>query len=299
MTTRIKWLIFVVLLILLMGMAPSGRILESAYAEEIAAIDAVGPAVNEKNYLSPEEYQDSTLSVKIKTGRVLNHTTYLAVYVSIADAKQMRSAMAERYGSKTSTVASVIAKRVNAVTGMNGDYFSMNQHGYLVRQGKQYRNRPDVNYDLMLIDAKGDIHIIRYPTKDAVEGFLANHPSPIINTFNFGPAIIVEGQKQTEIQEVNNGRNKQAQRSAFIQTGPLKYIMVATEGPEDKGSKGLTLYEFIDFIAETFPEAKNAYNMDGGSSASIVYHNQKINSPQNPKKRQLCDILYFVTGEQP
>lgn len=39
-----------------------------------------------------------------------------------------------------------------------------------------------------------------------------------------------------------------------------------------------------------------AYNMDGGGSTTMVFHNEKINSPTNPKIRSLSDIIYFVSA---
>ena len=38
-----------------------------------------------------------------------------------------------------------------------------------------------------------------------------------------------------------------------------------------------------------------AYNIDGGGSTTMVFHNKKINSLTNPKVRDLSDILYFVS----
>ena len=40
---------------------------------------------------------------------------------------------------------------------------------------------------------------------------------------------------------------------------------------------------------------QNAYNLDGGSSCTVVLNNEKINSPSNPKRREVGDCIYFAT----
>ena len=41
--------------------------------------------------------------------------------------------------------------------------------------------------------------------------------------------------------------------------------------------------------------AQIAYNLDGGSSCTVVLNNEKINSPSNPKRREVGDCIYFAT----
>lgn len=75
----------------------------------------------------------------------------------------------------------------------------------------------------------------------------------------------------------------------------LSYLIVATEGPENKGSTGLTMAEFAQLLYDL--GAKNAYNLDGGSSSSVVLNYKKINSLSTGKIRAIGDILYFATAE--
>lgn len=39
----------------------------------------------------------------------------------------------------------------------------------------------------------------------------------------------------------------------------------------------------------------NAYNLDGGSSSTIVLNNKKINALSSGKTRSVSDIIYFGT----
>ena len=83
----------------------------------------------------------------------------------------------------------------------------------------------------------------------------------------------------------------------IAQVGELEYLCICAEGPEDKGSKGLVLEQFAELVASF--GVQNAYNLDGGSSATMVFQGDKINSPNNPKRRPLCDMLYFSSAYVP
>ena len=55
---------------------------------------------------------------------------------------------------------------------------------------------------------------------------------------------MIDGVKTTEFPLKANTPNKETQRIAIAQMGPLSYLVVTTEGPENPGSTGLTLPEF-------------------------------------------------------
>ena len=76
--------------------------------------------------------------------------------------------------------------------------------------------------------------------------------------------------------------------------GPLSYLIIATEGPENKGSTGLTIPEFAQLCADL--GVQQAFNLDGGSSATVVLNNEKINSLSTGKVRSIGDIVYFITA---
>ena len=39
-----------------------------------------------------------------------------------------------------------------------------------------------------------------------------------------------------------------------------------------------------------------AYNLDGGNSTTVIFHNQKINATDKERGRDLSDIIYFATA---
>lgn len=248
-----------------------------------------GAKPNAANYLPDNAgYEDETISVKIETTRAYD-TTIMIARVKLTDPSQIRTTMAGRYGQTGGAFPQVVAERANAVFAINGDYFNYRSTGYLVRQGKLYRSRSDKNLDTLIIDENGDFTIIKDPTKEAVEAF----EGTIVNTFNFGPALIIDGEKVLPVKVMEAGVNNQTQRMAIGQMGELEYICVATEGPENEGSVGLTIEELIDFMYDL--GAKQAYNLDGGSSSAMILNNEKINALSTRKNRPICDMIYFAT----
>lgn len=236
-------------------------------------------------------YEDGSLSVRIETMRE-HETNILVARVKIADPSQLRTAMATRYGGTGTALPDKLAQRVNAVLAINGDFYSFNSIGYLVRQGKLYRDKTNESLDVLIIDENADFHILIDPTPEQTHGF----EGTIVNSFNFGPALVKDGEIVHTTKKLNVGLDKETQRMGIGQVGPLEYICVATEGPEQKGSDGLTIPEFAQLMKDL--GAVQAYNLDGGSSSAMMLGGEKINARSSKKMRPICDILYFSTLEQ-
>jgi len=242
-----------------------------------------------ENYLPDDKgYEDESLKVNIETIRAYD-TNILVARVKIAHPSQIRSAMAGRYGSNTTVVPRVLASRAQAPFAINADFYHYKSVGYIVRQGKLYRDRTHATYDILIIDDKGDFHIIVDPTEADAHGF----EGTIINSFNFGPALVVDGQMITTTKELDVGLYKKNQRMGIAQIGPLEYLCVAAEGPENEEGAGLTIAEFAQVMMDL--GAQQAYNLDGGSSSTMMLDGRKINALSSGKVRNLCDIIYFAT----
>ena len=246
--------------------------------------------------ISDREYQDDSIHVLLDQG-VYEGTEYWTAHITIADASQLRTAAVDSFDSTRGRVAKgrVMARRVNAILAINGDYFSFYADGYLFRQGQMYRNLPSKRkVDVLLIDAAGDFHIVPSATEETLAPF-AN--MDIVNTFNFGPALVIDGQPVTEFAFRRgdlSAMEERRQRMCFAQAGPLEYLCIATAGA-DRGSIGMTIREFAAFVYETF-DVKHAYNLDGGDSTMMFFHAEKINDVQNASLRQLSDIIYFASA---
>ena len=230
-------------------------------------------------------YHDDSLDVRIH--RIRAYDTPVAVaFVQIADARQLRTELARPYPSEATVRVSQLAKRVNAVLAVNADWFVYHNSGIIYRDGKLLRNRPDAEYDGLAIDGYGDFHIVSPLTE---EGFQAIIP-PVIHSFAFGPALVIDG----ELQEIKDRKVTYKQRMAIGQIAPLSYVLVATDGPEEKDSVGLSVPQLAQLMYDL--GAVNAYNLDGGQSTCMLLNVQKVNGQKALKMRNVGDIIYFTTA---
>ena len=295
----LRLILLILMLVAVLFAVPSGALLVNAYAMELSGEGIVplpidntpGYAPNKACYLSDGTgYEDATLQVHIEIVRAYE-TTIQVIRVKIADPSQIRTAMSAQYGHTSVSAGATIARRNNAILAINGDFFSFHNRGYLVRQGKLFRNRPDGSFDTLIIDDQGDLHIIPKATGEKLAAF----QGVMVNTFNFGPGLVIDGNMVPSFEENDSTvPNKRTQRICIGQTGPLSYLCIATEGPENKGSQGLLLTEIAQLAYDY--GCVNAYNLDGGSSSTVVLNNKKINALSTGKTRSICDILYFATA---
>lgn len=277
-------------------------------AGEVEAIpyDAETPYAPHKDAYLPDGagYLDPSISVRIETMRAYD-TTIMLVWVQIAHPSQLRAELYRPYPSKKTEVANRIAQRVNAVIAMNGDFFMDRKEGYIVRNADSYKGEPyyrsgfginnDV-IDVLIIDENADLHVIRSYTKAKIEEFLATGHQ-IIHSYSFGPGLVVDGEMspQSDLLKLHLcNPDGLTQRIALCQMDELSYLIVATEGPENEGSKGLTMPQFAQLCYDL--GAKTAYNLDGGSSSCVAFRGKKINSLSTHKNRAVGDIIYFVTA---
>ena len=299
------WIRIAVIGILLALMAfcvPSGSVVAEEYAS-LPMEDVGGPEPDSDCY-TDTTYTDPSLSVEIFYD-TNGETAYIYAHVRIIDPTQIRSASAANFNYMYTMPAVSIAQRVNAVLAINGDYYNHQQRvGYIVRQGKRYRNSP-TGQDLLLIDSEGNFRVLYGPdSREIMEAYLAGLPDgiEIWQTFSFGPVLIDGGEvvytENDEYFEIST--DKKTQRVGIGQLGPLEYYIVSTEGPEDDPDSGFTVADFallMDEIGSKLSDtgATVAYNLDGGSSNTLVFNNQKINSTDRDKVRSVGDIIYFST----
>ncbi len=276
-----------------------------------------GPAPKDANYLSDFEYQDASITVKIFEGRCAD-TDYTYAYVKIIDPSQLRTAPAAIVNSPKATFRSTstgrgryVARAVDAVIALNGDYFTKPDKCQVVmRQTQQVRNNANGTMDVLIIDKQGDFSYIQGCTKDMYAQYYQAHGQDMYQVFCFGP-VMVENGKSIIAEDYKNGSvgaQNSTQRSAIAQLGALEYLLVTTEGPQSNGSKGMTIPELAALCEELgyqFSEAgcRLAFNLDGGNSATMAFKQRnaeagrllytKINSPEI--ERFLSDIIYFAT----
>ena len=262
----------------------------------------------EKNF-TKKGYQDSTITVKLGGGRFQDRCDYWTVDVTIKDPSQLRTAPANSKGdfrSKGTRDGVELCNLLNAVVGLNGDFVNGTEkrdYGYVVRQGVLFRDNLDTAgrwnsrlMDVLVIDEDGDFHIVHKAKAGDITDMMIEGKR-ILNSFCFGPALVMDGKKVEDFENadgwMNMGRDYERQRVAFCQVEPLHYkcICCATHA---RGSMGMKLKQFANLVAKQ--GVQTAYNLDGGNSCMMIFGGEKINDPDNPDTRDICDIIYFASA---
>ena len=247
------------------------------------------------NCVAENVYEDESLRIEIWEDMVDKTRVHLA-RVTIADPSQLRTAPAYDFSRDQTAPTTTIAQRVNAVLVINGDYYSYQatRGGYMIRQGQMYINKPIKGRDVLVIAGNGDFYIEREINDETLAKYDAL--GGIVNSFNFGPGIIIDGELCDRFKSVYNMAEDKAARACICQVerGKLEYLCVVSEGTDDSKGGGLTLKEFTDYVATL--GVQNAYNLDGGNSSALIYLGEKINAKTNPRHRPLSDIIYFASA---
>lgn len=307
MNKGIKAALLAAMIAALAVLAPSPALMEEAWAPDMTrvapiALDAeAGSPIREDGYVSEYEYRDASISVKIETTRANDTPVYIA-RVKLADASQIRTVLSGKYGTQKTALATRMADRVNAVFAVNGDFYSYITSGLVVRRGHTWRYRDDDELDALMIDTNGDFHVAMNLTQETLDsayqalGGALDEGGTIVEAFTFGPALIADGKLAHEIfTRPDRSQNKETQRMVIAQDGPLSYVLVCCEGPDNDDSRGMTLAEMADFMLSLGVET--AYNLDGGGSTTMVFRGEKINARSTSKNRHVSDIIAFCSAQ--
>ena len=280
-----------------------------------------GPAPRDEAYKSDTLYEDQSIYAEIFTGRFAD-TEYTYAHVKIQHPSQLRTAPAgmvnslkANFRSTTTARGRLVAKAVDAVIAMNGDYHTKSDKCQVVlRMGQQMRNAARGNMDLLIIDKQGNFSAIKECTKAMYQEYFQAHEQELYQVFCFGPVLVENGSSVIAADYKNGeiGAQNKTQRSAIAQLGELEYLLVTTAGPQSKGSVGMTIPELAQLVEQLGKELKPegcklAFNLDGGNSTTLVFKQAneksgkllytKVNSPEI--ERFLSDIIYFATLDTP
>ena len=304
----------IISVVMLMSMILSFSLVATAEEPAKLPIDFSGGMPPQEKYFKGKlTYEDPTIKVERMQGEDYElDCTYYVIDIQIADASQLRTESAgggeKGFTSRKKVPVPVMAKRVNAVVAMDGDYFAENPESYVLRQGVLFREIKETWHDLLLIDEDGDFHVILAGNRDVKEGLGNTFPSVpvsyeeqtmvngkrVINGFEFGPCIILNGEPvEAHHRSIVHPHKSQswnrAQRICLAQVGPLHYRIVAV------AHFGLSVQNFTKLVLSLGP-VQTAYMFDGGRSAQIAFLNTKINNTQDRNLRGVCDCIYFASA---
>lgn len=254
----------------------------------------------EEGYLSEMSYQDPTIRVEIEEkdahayipGYKGRQAKYWVAEIWIGHASQLRTAPAVSFETNNSAPAEQIAERVNAILAFNGDFVSRLNDGIIIRQSVTYRNKLKGRRDILLIDEDGDFHVVHH-AEDG-EGSEQVDGKQVINAFYFGPVLVENGEIPKKLPAFTFLKpDKFYARAAICQLGPLHYKVILTT-TEQGQMLGLKLDAFAQVCRDE--GAQIAYNLDGGLSATLYFHHQRVNGQHKVNFRDIPDIIYFASA---
>ncbi len=240
---------------------------------------------------SSDLYEDDNIKIEIKEYTVKSTQVYVAD-VQIKSAEYLKTAFANNnYGKNITAKTSTIASSLNAILAINGDYYGVQETGYVLKNGVVYRSTSAGNKEDLVIYKDGTFEIINESEVDI--NTLLNKGA--YNILSFGPGLI----KNSEVsigKEYEVGKAMVSNpRTAIGVIDDLHYVFVVSDGRTSE-SKGLTLYELASFMKDEL-EVKTAYNLDGGGSSTMYFNGNVVNKPTtNGKKiseRSVSDIVYI------
>lgn len=234
------------------------------------------------------EYQDGNISIRLSAYREEDSAVYVAD-IQLASPEYLKTALADNaYGKNLTEKTSAMARSAGAILAINGDYYGVQESGYVLRNGVLYRDTPVSGKEDLVIFADGSFRIIREDEISA-QSLLEAGAEQILS---FGPALVENGAVSVEKgQEVSRAKSSNP-RTAIGIVGQNHYVFVVSDG-RTSDSQGLSLYELAEFMQSL--GVTTAYNLDGGGSSTLYFNGQVVNQPTtNGKKiqeRSVSDIV--------
>ena len=252
--------------------------------------------------LTDRYYKDENIEIDIEERYFYNtyrgrevETRYFVIDLKLSDVEYLGTHFRQKNGKVTKATTSELAQDVDAIFAINGDYFSYREYGFVVRNYTVYRDtaRPPKSTSLNGDDTlfvMPDGSLMMFDENNAM--FKNGLPSDIYQAFTFGPRLIENNELMvTERSEVGQSSASNP-RTAIGMIEPLHYIIVVSEGRLYDGD-GMTLYELANIMKDL--GCKTAYNLDGGSSTTLYFNGEVINTPgrSDGSERDISDIIYI------
>ena len=256
---------------------------------QVATIDTSNLSTGEVTSTT-NTYSDDNVTITLKEYRE-NDTTIYVADVELKDSSLLKTAFANNtYGKNVTEKTSTIASSINAILAINGDYYGVQEYGYVLKNGTIYRNTAKSNQQDLVIYKDGSWEIIN--ESDMTLENLVNKGA--YNILSFGPALV----ENEEIVVNTNTEVGQAMklnpRTAIGIIDDNHYVFVVSDG-RTSASSGLSIYELATFMKSL--GCTTAYNLDGGGSSTMYFNGKVVNNPTTNgnriSERKVSDIVYI------
>ena len=269
----------------------------AARAEEISEfslpMDTSAGMKPDASLFTPDGYEDASIRVQMET-REEDGVVWRIAWVEIASPTQLRTNFYAKdiKSNKGYGYVTKMAAANNAVVAMNGSAFTRSNklHSFEIRMKIVRQTKTNKDLDILITDENGDFHV--FPNSKGADTFEKDTGHEIINAFMFGPALVKDGEVlKMPKKYANYAGDAKNPRAAIGQIDKLTYVMVVAEG-RTKDSQGCTFQQLADFMGGL--GCTQAYNLDGGNSAILVFNNETYNT--KAQERDINDMIYFATA---
>ena len=239
---------------------------------------------------SDNSYDDDNISINIKTYNEYNTSIYVADIV-VSDSSHLKTAFANNsYGKNIVAKTSEIADSVNGILAINGDYYGVQENGYVLKNGVIYRSSSKNGQEDLVIYRDGSFEIIN-ESDISINNLL---DKGAYNILSFGPGLVSDNKVIVdENAEVGKSMSSNP-RTAIGIIDNNHYVFVVSDGRTSE-SEGLSLYELATFMKNLGCDI--AYNLEGGGSSTMYFNGKVINNPTTMgnriKERSISDIVYI------
>ncbi len=231
-------------------------------------------------------YVNDSVLITIYQIRASNSNVFVADVVVI-DGYSILSAFAFNTfgGSNITQTVSTMANAHDAIFAINSDYASHYDSGFVIRNGQLLRTSVS-NRSAIALFADGSVSIFKESSTTAQ----AVMDDGAWQLWSFGPPLIIDG---VSVADVNDGLARDAvnnPRSAFGVVDNKHYMFVCVDGRME-GTNGADIEELAAIMMSI--GCVQAYNFDGGGSATMWFDGAVINHPSEGSERKVGDCVYI------
>lgn len=218
---------------------------------------------------------------------VERHEAFDAVYfvadIYVRELSFLKTAFStEDWSNPGRVYANEIAENNNAILAISGDYAIQNAGGLTIRNGVLFREMTGA-MDLAVLYYDGTIKTYS-PDEFSMDEITG---SGAYQAWCFGPRLLTDGKA---MEKFNSNLFPKNPRSAIGYYEPGHYCFVMIDGRQEGYSSGMNLAEMSQLFEEL--GCAEAYNLDGGQSAMLIFNGEIVNSPYNGG-RPIGDIIYI------
>lgn len=233
-------------------------------------IDTNEEKVYDNKYEAEIQNRGENNDYKIIDLTVANNKGWLVVVYDPSDVHIMKSRAFKTPNNDGKENLIDMTKRYGATIGVNGGGFYDDgkvskdiPFGYIIENGKVIYKSHSRESDIIGMSNDNKLMLVHATGEKAVEMGMRDG-------LEFGPFLIIDGKKQTNLKPTKATRNMIAQRDDGI------ILFLVTDG---LSYSGITFNEGIDVLEKY--GATTAANLDGGASTQLVVNGELLNSPKN------------------